>query len=146
MCTGCAETRQIPCENTPGVKDCLQGRRSRDREHASWIECANQDPKKSPCEKTTIDVPGSREDHKRRILITTSVERNRSRKHDLLVECRAKWLKHCCYNIFLLSVVLRIYGDRKTASSKYDPRLRPFLLPSVGSMAFSLKVHHCPSF
>jgi hypothetical protein len=43
MCTGCAETRQ------------------------------------NPCEKTTIDVPGSREDHK---LITTSVERNGSRKHD----------------------------------------------------------------
>lgn len=99
-------------------------------------EFANQDPKKSPCEKTTIDVPGSGEDHKWRILITTSVERNRSRKHDLLVECRAKWLKQCCYNIFLPSVVLRICGDRKTASSRYGPRLRPFLRPSVAAWHF----------
>jgi hypothetical protein len=68
--------------------------------------------------KQQIDIPGSREDHKRRILIITSVERNGSRKHDFS-RVRSEMAK---------TMLLQYFLTKRCASHVRCPKNRLFVV------------------
>ncbi len=141
-CTGCAKQDEHPCQKSQQKLKDLQGHvldhwKTREnmlleQKYVYWM-CWNKTKslRENNNRRTRKQGRSQAEDPHHNFR-----REKRKSKARLLVECRAKWLNQCCYNIFLPSVVLRICSDRKTASSRYDPRLRPFLLPSVAAWHF----------